>query len=152
MLDTDKCLIDNEYHYQPKNDKEIRNFLYIEVNTPVRISLYRKKNSNAQWKVAHLILDEHGPCNRATRYSIIAKYTNNKVRIIVIIILHRVLKNETVQVHLQENQPTVQVDDNNGNDKEDLMTVEVLGEMPKVVGFELESTFQVYDTIPILFS
>lgn len=67
ILDTDKCLIDGRYHYQPKTEKEIRNFPYIELNSTVRISLYRKKNSNTEWKVASCFLTNCGPCHRAVR-------------------------------------------------------------------------------------
>lgn len=58
--------------------------------------------------------------------------------------MFRVRESETVQVNLRENEQTLNVTGNNGNNEEkDLMTVEVLGEMPKVIVFEQESTFQV---------
>lgn len=49
-------------------------------------------------------------------------------------------------VHLNSNEPTVHVNQVNKNDDENLMTVEVMGDMPKMVAFDQESTIQVeYD-------
>lgn len=67
MLDSDKCLIDDIYHYQPKTEKEIRNFSYIEINSPVRVSLYRNKNSDTAWNVASCFLSKDEPRHQATR-------------------------------------------------------------------------------------
>lgn len=69
MLDTNKCLINEKYHYEPKNEKETRNFPYIEVGSAVRVSLYRKKNSDAQWKVASCLLSNSGPHHQAIKYN-----------------------------------------------------------------------------------
>lgn len=52
-------------------------------------------------------------------------------------------QNESVRVHLNSNEPTLQIDETNPNDEENPMTVEVMGDMPKVVNFEGESTIQV---------
>lgn len=65
ILDTDKCIINGIYHYQPKTEKEIRNFSYIEKNSPVRISIYRKKNSDTEWKVASCFIAKDGPRHQA---------------------------------------------------------------------------------------
>lgn len=65
------------------------------------------------------------------------------VQIIFIVILLRIKENETVQVHLGEIKPTFHVNDNCENNEEDILTIEVIGDMPKVIGFEQESTFQV---------
>ncbi|XP_026807921.1 probable RNA helicase armi isoform X2 [Rhopalosiphum maidis] len=123
ILDTDKCLIDNKYHYQPKTEKEIRNFPYIELNSPVRISLYREKNSNnTEWKVASCFLSKDGPRHQA-----------NIIR-----------ANESVRVLLDDNGPTSQVDDIvEDDDNDNQMTIEVLGDMPKVIGFEQETFIQI---------
>lgn len=51
--------------------------------------------------------------------------------------------NESVRVLLDDNGPTSQVDDIENVDNENQMTVEVLGDMPKVIGFEQESIIQV---------
>lgn len=65
--------------------------------------------------------------------------------------MFRIRQNESVLVHLENDEPTVQINgsdenyENNEND-ESLMTVEVMGDMPKVVHFEGESTLQVYYT------
>ncbi|CAH1736197.1 unnamed protein product [Aphis gossypii] len=123
ILDTDKCLIDDKYHYQPKTEKEIRNFPYIEVNSPVRISLYREKNSkNAEWRVASCFLSRDGP-----------RYQPNVIR-----------SNESVRVLLDDVEPTSQIDDiDDVNINENQMTIEVLGDMPKVIGFEQETVIQI---------
>lgn len=71
MLDTDKCLINNKYQYQPNTEKEIRNFSNIEINSPVRVSLYRKKNSDSQWHVASCFLSKDGLHHQMT-----TKYSN----------------------------------------------------------------------------
>lgn len=70
LLDTDKCLINGLYQYQPKTNKEISMFTNIEVNTGVRVSLYRKKGSNAAWKVASCYLSKNGPRHQAMKYII----------------------------------------------------------------------------------
>lgn len=67
ILDTDKCLINDIYHYQPKTIKEIRNFSYLEVRSPVRVSLYKKKDSNEEWKVASCFLSKDGHHTQAAR-------------------------------------------------------------------------------------
>ncbi|XP_016663111.1 probable RNA helicase armi [Acyrthosiphon pisum] len=122
ILDTDKCIIDNKYHYQPKTEKEIRNFPYIELNSSVRVSLYREKNSdNAEWRVASCFLSNDGP-----------RHQPNMIR-----------ANESVRVLLDDNGPTYQADISENDDNEDQMTVEVLGDMPKVIGFEQESIIQI---------
>jgi len=69
ILDSDKCLIDGVYHYQPKTEREIRNFPYLEVNSAVRVSLYRKKNSQEQWQVASCFLSKEGHLHQAIRYA-----------------------------------------------------------------------------------
>ncbi|XP_025200354.1 probable RNA helicase armi [Melanaphis sacchari] len=123
ILDTDKCLIDNKYHYQPKTEKEIRNFPYIELNSPVRISLFREKNSNnAEWRVASCFLSKDGPRHQA-----------NIIR-----------SNESVRVLLDDNGPTSQSNDIVENDDfNNQMTIEVLGDMPKVIGFEHQTIIQI---------
>lgn len=56
--------------------------------------------------------------------------------------LFKTRSKELVQVHL--NEPTSQFDDTtDNNDSDDQMTVEVMGDMPKVIGFEQESIIQV---------
>lgn len=62
---------------------------------------------------------------------------------IIIDYLHRIRQNDTVKVHLDNDEPTVQINETDENNAENLMTVEVLGDMPKVVNFEGESTIQV---------
>lgn len=54
-----------------------------------------------------------------------------------------VAQNESVQVHLNTNEPPAHINQVNENDDENLMTVEVLGDMPKIVALDQESTFQV---------
>lgn len=49
----------------------------------------------------------------------------------------------TFQVNETNNGPTFQVDEIDKNYHKDIMSVEVLGEMPKVITFEDESTIQV---------
>ncbi|XP_025425043.1 probable RNA helicase armi isoform X2 [Sipha flava] len=120
MLDTDKCLINGIYHYQPKTEKEIRNFPYIEVNSAVRISLYRKKNSNAQWQVASCFISKEGSRHRGTN----------------------VAQNESVRVHFSSNESPPHINQVKEND-ESLMTVEVMGDMPKMVALDHESTIQI---------
>lgn len=62
MMDMDICVINNDYHYKPQTDKEIRNFAEFDVNSPVRVSLYKKKNSSEKWRVASCYLaKEHQP-------------------------------------------------------------------------------------------
>lgn len=68
ILDSDKCLIDGMYHYQPKTEKEIRNFSYLELKSPVRMSLYRTKNSEDEWQVASCFLVKDYRLHQATRY------------------------------------------------------------------------------------
>lgn len=51
--------------------------------------------------------------------------------------------NESVRVLLDDNGPVSQVDNIENDDNENQMTVEVLGDMPKVIGFEQESIIQV---------
>ncbi|XP_050442332.1 probable RNA helicase armi [Adelges cooleyi] len=123
LLDTDKCLIDEKYHYQPKTDKEIRNFPYIEVKSPVRISLYRKKNSNEEWKVASCFLSKEGPHTQATRFG----------------------AHKSVFVESEEPTSTFTNKDNSDDNKADesLITIEVIGDIPKIIGFEQVSTVQI---------
>lgn len=56
----------------------------------------------------------------------------------------RIRSNESVRVLLDNIEPTSQDDDIIENDdNENEMTIEVLGDMPKVIGFEEESIIQV---------
>lgn len=48
-----------------------------------------------------------------------------------------------VPVQLHNNEPTIQVDKIKEPDCNDAMSVQVLGEMPKVIKFEGETTIQV---------
>lgn len=57
--------------------------------------------------------------------------------------MYRIRQNDSVRVHLDNDEPTVQVNETDESNDESLMTVEVIGDMPKVVYFEGESTFQV---------
>lgn len=68
----------------------------------------------------------------------------------LLINLFRTRLNESVRGHLNGNGLTAQVDElnenfenNNENDEENILTVEVMGDMPKIVGFEEELTIQV---------
>ncbi|VVC46259.1 P-loop containing nucleoside triphosphate hydrolase [Cinara cedri] len=131
ILDTDMCLINNQYHYKPKTEKEIRDFPSLELNCPVRVSLYRKKNSN-EWIVASCFSsnkegDHHQPA--------------------------KIIPNPVVGVELNDNTTingqwlnTNEVNKNITNEKndiQDVMTVQVLGEMPKVVDLEQELIIQI---------
>lgn len=62
IADTDKFILNDEYYYQPKTEKEIQHFAHVELNSPVRIALYRKKNSNVDWKVASCFISKDSPC------------------------------------------------------------------------------------------
>lgn len=55
--------------------------------------------------------------------------------------------NESVRVHLSDNNQTFEIDKSDRNNAEDIMTVEVMGDMPKVVGFNDELTIQVCNMI-----
>jgi hypothetical protein len=58
--------------------------------------------------------------------------------------IFRIRANESVRVLLDDNGPTSQVDDIvEDNDNDNQMTIEVLGDMPKVIGFEQETIIQV---------
>jgi len=51
---------------------------------------------------------------------------------------------DSVRVHLSnDDQNFDETDECNGNNSEDIMTVQVMGDMPKIVGFEEELTIQV---------
>lgn len=141
MLDTDKCLIDNQYHYQPRTDKEIRTFPYIEVNSPVRVSLYRKRNSNSEWKIASCCLSKNE--SRHQVYVFNSNYYWDKITTVAnfSIFLHSPKPVNSIQFHIDE--PTVNVNDSKKNNEEDVMTVQVLGSMPKTVPFEDECTIEV---------
>lgn len=52
------------------------------------------------------------------------------------------IRNESLQNYFNSNEPTVQISENNERDEE-LMTVEVIGDTPKMVGYEEESIIQV---------
>lgn len=65
----DKCLINGKYHYQPKTEREIRNFSSLEINSPVRISLYKKKDLDVEWTVASCYLIKDGLHHQSTKYS-----------------------------------------------------------------------------------
>ncbi|VVC38267.1 Hypothetical protein CINCED_3A020873 [Cinara cedri] len=125
MLDTDICLINNQYYYKPKTDKEFRNFALFELNSPVRMSLYRKKNSNDEWLVASCFLSKE-------------EFQQ---------ITAQIEPPEIVQLRLSDddtsNAQIKQIDGVSNNDENDVMSVQVLGEMPKVIGFEQKSTIQI---------
>jgi len=58
--------------------------------------------------------------------------------------IFRIRANESVRVLLDDNGPTSKVDDIvEDNDNDNQMTIEVLGDMPKVIGFEQETIIQV---------
>jgi len=70
-------------------------------------------------------------------------HTEYRVLLSLINILFRTKTNDSVHVHLGTNDQTFEVDKHNENNDEDVMTVEVLGNMPKVVNFDNELTIQV---------
>lgn len=50
------CLINNAYLYEPKSIKDIEEFNCLTINTHVKLSLYRVKNTNDIWMVGKLQL------------------------------------------------------------------------------------------------
>lgn len=62
--------------------------------------------------------------------------------------MFRIVHKNLVPVQVRNNEPTIQVDKNDSNDA---MSVQVLGEMPKVVKFEGETIIQVLLFVLFLF-
>lgn len=78
VFDTNKCMINDKYVYQPKTPKEILDFSDIDVDHAVRLSMYKKKNSIDEWKISSCFLSEKGSCHAPNMYSIIIECNNLK--------------------------------------------------------------------------